>query len=91
MSLYANPLVCDTPLRVTRSLRSLENYSLTKTKPSCVRYSIRRRLISDLRTCRIGFDVGLDFYERAVRASNDYNLHAIHIPYIALDIFPVIA
>ena len=62
-----------------------------KTNPSCVRYSIRRRLISNLLTCRIGCEVGLDLYEQAVRASNDYNFHAIHIPYIALHIFPVIA
>ena len=32
--------------------------------------------------------VGLDFYERA---SNDYNFQAIHVAYIALHIFPVIA
>ena len=87
MSLCAKPLVCYTPLRVTRSLRSLKNYSLTKTKPSCVRYSVRRRLISNLLTCRIGCEVGLDFYERA---SNDSNFRAIDIPYIALHIFPVI-
>ena len=37
----------------------------TKTNPSYVGYSIRRGLISNLRTCRIGCDVGLDFYERA--------------------------
>ena len=91
MSLCSKPLVCDTPLRVTRSLRLLEIYSLTKTKPSCVRYSIRMRLILNFRTCRIGCEVGLDIYERAERASNDYNLQAIHIPYIALHIFPVIA
>ena len=35
-------------------------------------------------------EVGLDFYERAERASNDHNFQAIHIPYIALRIFPVI-
>ena len=35
-------------------------------------------------------EVGLDFYERAERASNDHNFEAIHIPYIALHIFPVI-
>ena len=91
MSLCAKPLVCDAPLRVPRSLRSLENYRLTKTKPSCVRYSVRRRIISNLLTFRIGCEVGLDFYERAVRASNDYNFQAIHIPYIALYVFPVVA
>ena len=91
MSLCAKPLVCDTPLRVTRSLRSPEIYSLTKTKPSCVRYSVRRRLISNLLTFRIVCEVGLDFYERAERASNDSNFQAIHIPYIALYMFPVIA
>ena len=48
------------------------------------------RLISNLGTCRIGCEVGLDFYERAERASYDYNFQAIHIPYIALHIFPVI-
>ena len=62
-----------------------------KTKPSCVRYSIRRRLISNLLTCRIGCEVGLDLYERAERVSYDKNFHAIHIPYMALHIFPVIA
>ena len=31
------------------------------------------RLILNFRTCRIGGEVGLDFYERAERASNDYN------------------
>ena len=60
-----------------------------RSHPSCVRYSIRWRLISNLLTCRIGCEVGLDFYERAERASNDYNFQAIHIPYIALHIFPV--
>ena len=90
MSLCAKPLVCDTPLRVTRSLRSLENYSLTKTKPSCARYSVRRRLTSNLLTFRIGCVVGLDFYERAERASSDSNFQAIHIPYTALHIFHVI-
>ena len=60
------------------------------TNPSCVRYSIWRRLISNLETCRICCEVGLDFYERAERASNDCNFQAIHIPYIALHIFPVI-
>ena len=34
--------------------------------------------------------VGLDFYERAERASNDHNFQAIHISYIALHIFRVI-
>ena len=62
-----------------------------KTNPSCVRYSTRRRLISNLLTCRIGCEDGLDFYERAERASNDNNFPAIHIPYIALHTFPVIA
>ena len=91
MSLCAKPLVCDTPLRVTRSLRSPEIYSLTKTKHSCVRYSVRRRLISNLLTFRIGYEVGLDFYERAERACNDYNFQAVHIPYIAMHMYPVIA
>ena len=43
----------------------------------------------NLLTCRIGCEVGLDVYERAERASNDYNFQAIHIPYIALHIFRV--
>ena len=90
MSLCAKPLVRDTPLRVRRSLRS-KAIALPKTNPSCVRYSIRSRLISNLQTCRIGCEGGQDFYERAERASNDYNFQAIHIPYIALHIFPVIA
>ena len=46
--------------------------------------------MSNLGTCRIGCEVGLDFYERAERASNDHNFQAIHTPYIALHIFPVI-
>ena len=90
MSLCAKPLVCDTPLRVTRSLRSLESYSLTKTNPSCVSHSTCRRLISNFWTCRIGCEVGQDFFERADRASNDHNFQAIHIPYIALHVFRVI-
>ena len=61
-----------------------------KTDPACVRHSIWRRLISNLGTCRIGCNVGLDFYERAQRASNDHSFQAIHIPYIALHIFLVI-
>ena len=60
-----------------------------KINPSCFRHWIWRRLISNLGTCRIGCDVGLDFYERAERASNDYIFQAIHIPYTALHIFPV--
>ena len=49
------------------------------------------RPILNFRTCRIGREVELDFYERAERASNDSNFQAIHIPYIALHMFPVIA
>ena len=75
---------------LTRCARS-KTIASPKTNPSYVRYSIRRRLISNLLTCRIGCDVGLDLYERAERASYDYNFQAIHIPYIALHIFPVIA
>ena len=90
MSLCSKPLVCDTHLRVPRSLRS-KAVAQPETNHSCVRYSIRSRLISNLQTCRIGCEVGLDFYERAEGASNDYNFRAIHIPYIALHIFPVIA
>ena len=75
---------------LARCARS-ETIAQPKTNPSCVRYSIRRRLISNLLTCRIGCEAGLDFYEIAERASNDYNFHAIHIPYIALHILPVIA
>ena len=47
-------------------------------------------LFQNLGTCRIGCDVGLDFYERAEPASNDHNFQAIHIHYIALRIFRVI-
>ena len=61
-----------------------------KTNPSCDRNSIRRGLISNLRTCRIGCEVRLDFYERAERASNYCNFQAIHKSYITLHIFPVI-
>ena len=61
-----------------------------KTKPSRCRYSIRRRLMSNLLTCRIGCEVGLAFYERAQRANNDHNFQAMHILYIALHIFRVI-
>ena len=46
--------------------------------------------MSNLLTCRIGCEVGLDFYDRSERASNDFNFQAIHIPYIALHIFGVI-
>ena len=62
-----------------------------KTNPACVRYSIWGILISNLETSRIRCEVGLDLYERAERASNDSNCQAIHIPYIALNIFPVIS
>ena len=61
-----------------------------KTNPSCDRNSIRRRVIYNLRTCRIGCEVGLDFYQRAERASNDTNCQAILKSYITLHIFPVI-
>ena len=61
-----------------------------KTNPSCVHYSIWWRHILNLRTRRIGCEVGLDLYERAERASNDHNFLAIHIPYIALHISRVI-
>ena len=61
-----------------------------KTNPSCVRHSIWRGLISNLATCRNSCEVGLDFYERAERASNDHNFQAIHIPYTAWHIFRVI-
>ena len=46
--------------------------------------------MSNLRMCRIGCEIGLNFYERAERASNDHNLKAIYIPHIALRIFRVI-
>ena len=78
--LYASP---------DRSARS-NTIAYPTTTPSCVRHSICRRLISNLGMCRIGCEVGLDFYERAERASNDLNSQAIHIPYIALHIFLVI-
>ena len=74
---------------LARCARS-ETIAKHKTNPSCVRYSIWRRLISNLGTCRIGYEVGLDFYERAERASNDCIFQAIHKPYITLHIFPVI-
>ena len=61
-----------------------------KTNPFCVRHLIWMRLISSWGTCRIGCEVVLHFYERAERASNDHNFQAIHIPSIALHIFPVI-
>ena len=48
------------------------------------------RLISNLGTCRIGYEVELDFYERAERSSNDHKFQAIQIPSIALHIFRVI-
>ena len=75
---------------LTRCARS-NTIGYPKTNPSCVRYSTRRRLISNLLTCRIGCEVGLDFYERAERASNDYTFHAVLLPYIALHIVSVIA
>ena len=61
-----------------------------KTNPFCLRHSIWRRLISNLGTCRIRCEVGLDFYERAERASNHHNFQVIRIPSIALHIFRVI-
>ena len=61
-----------------------------KINPSCFRHWKWRRLISNLGACLIGCEVGLEFYERAERPSNDLNFQAIHIPYIALHIFPVI-
>ena len=42
-----------------------------------------------MNTYRIGCEVGLDFYVRAERASNNYNFQATLIPFIALHIFPV--
>ena len=36
----------------------------------------------------MGCEDGLDFYERAERASYDCNFQAIHKPYITLHIFP---
>ena len=90
MSVCAKPLVCDTPLPVSRSLRSAKAIAKPKTNPSGVHYSIWWRHISKLRTSRIGCEVGLDFYEPAERASNGHNVKAIHIPYIALHIFRVI-
>ena len=74
---------------LARCARSI-TIALPKTNPSCVHYSTWWRHISNLRTCRIGCEVEQDFYERAERASNDHNFQAIHIPYIALDIFRVI-
>ena len=74
---------------IARRSRS-KTVALPKTNPSRVRYSIRRRLISNLRACRNGCEVGLDLYGRAERASNDHNFQAIHILYIALHIFRVI-
>ena len=45
--------------------------------------------MSNLGAFRNGCVVGLYFFERAERASNDHNFQAIHIPYIALHIFRV--
>ena len=74
---------------LARCARS-ETIAKPKTNPSCVRYSIWRRPISNLGTSRMGCEVGLDFYERADRASNDCNVQAVHKPDITLHIFPVI-
>ena len=71
---------------LTRCARS-NTIGQPKTNPSCVRYSTWRRLISNLGTCRIGCEVGLNFHDRT---SFDHNFQAIHIPYIALHIFRVI-
>ena len=52
-----------------------------------MRHSIRRRLISNLGACRNGGGVGLEFFERAERASNDtISKLYIYLPYIALHI-----
>ena len=75
---------------LARCVRS-ETIALPKTNPSCDRISIRRRLIYNLRTCWIGCEVGIYFYERADRASYDCNFQAIHKPYITLHNFPVIS
>ena len=61
-----------------------------KTNPFSDCYTLRRRLISNLRTCPIDYEVGLDFYVRAERASINYNFQAINIHHITLHIFPVI-
>ena len=61
-----------------------------KTNPSCVRYTIRRRLSTNLKTYRVGYEVGLNFYKRAERARNNNCFQAINTLYIALHIFPVI-
>ena len=74
---------------LARCARS-KTIALPKTNPPFVRYTIRRRLITNLRTCRIGCEAGLDFYERAERANNDYSFQAIHMRHIAFHIFPVI-
>ena len=90
MSPCAKPLNCDTPYAsLARRARS-KTIAQPKTNPSCLSHSTWRRLISNLRTCRIGCEVGLDSYERGERAINDYNFQAIHMPYIALHIFRVI-
>ena len=94
MGIFQSPRVPHRSI-VTHLSASLARYARSKavaqpkTNPSCVSHSTWRRLISNLRTCRIGCEVGLDFYERAERASNDHNSQAIHIPYIALHIFRV--
>ena len=80
---------------VTRLYASLARCALSitialpKTNPSSVRYPIRCRHVSNLWTCRTGLEVGLDFYEWAERASNDFNFQAIDIPYIALHILRI--
>ena len=86
MSPCAKPLDCGTSLRVPRS----KTIAQPKTNPSCVRHSMWRRHISNLRMCRIGCEIGLNFYERAKRASNDHNFQAIYVTYIALHIFRAI-
>ena len=81
---------------VTHLSASLARHARSKTiaqpttNPSCVHYSSGWRHISNLQTCRIGCEVGQDFFERAERASNDHNFQAIHTPYIALHVFRVI-
>ena len=60
-----------------------------KPYPSCVRYSIWRSIISNLKAYRFGCEDGLDLYERAERDNNDHSFQAVNIHYIALHIFPV--
>ena len=63
--------LCRTFTHCTLAALARKTIAYPKTNPSCVRFSVWRQFTSNLRTCRFSCEVGLAFYERAERASND--------------------